>query len=253
MSNLWKDFTSTADKYCRYINVDNFNYAINISLKHNYIFVETPKVGCSSIKLTLQRLELGDSSFSREDFEDLHRRDYSPLLRPQQVGDIDAVLKREGLFRFCFVRNPYTRLLSCYLEKINGNKHQKVQILRQLGFGQNDINKEISFETFVDAVIHQPISMMDPHWRHQYYQTFQDSIQYDFIGKFEQFDAHLNEALHRITPEYTHYLSTEDRHSQDTAEALDQYYTPQLREQVYRCFEKDFQYFKYPADLHGNG
>jgi dermatan 4-sulfotransferase 1 len=253
MSNLWKTFTRTADKYCRYITVDNFNYSVNISLNYRYIFVETPKVGCSSIKLTLQKLELGDPSFSRKDFEDLHRRDFSPLLRPQQVGDLDAFLKREDLFRFCFVRNPYTRLLSCYLEKIVGNKHQKLQILQQLGFGQSDMNKEISFETFVDAVIHQPISMMDPHWRHQYYQTFQDSMQYDFIGKFEQFDADLNEVLHRITPDYTRYLSTEDRHSQDTAEALDKYYTPQLSEQVYRCFEKDFQYFEYPADLHGNG
>ena len=89
MSNLWKNFVTTTDKYCKYVNPDNFNYSINISLKYSYIYVETPKVACSSIKSTLQKMELGDPQFSREDFEDLHKRDFSPLLRPQQIGNID--------------------------------------------------------------------------------------------------------------------------------------------------------------------
>ena len=40
------------------LNNATINYSINVSLQHKHIYVETPKVACSSIKTTLQKLEL---------------------------------------------------------------------------------------------------------------------------------------------------------------------------------------------------
>jgi sulfotransferase famil protein len=93
------------------------NYGANISLMHKYIYIETAKCGCSTIKLTLQRLELGDVNYKRDDFEEIHVREYSPLLTPRQVGSFRNLLNRPDYIKFCFVRNPYTRLLSAYLDK----------------------------------------------------------------------------------------------------------------------------------------
>ena len=249
MSDLWEKYCTSAEKYCRYVGPDNFNYSVNISLKYKYMYVETPKVACSTIKTILQRMELEDPGFQRDDFEDLHNRDFSPLLRPQQVGNLDVLFERKDIFKFCFVRNPYTRLLSCYLDKIKGCKQQKVQVLRQLGSGQDDLDKEITFAEFVGAVIDQPVSCMDPHWRHQYYQTFQENIHYDFIGRFEKIDHDLIIALDKISNSYNKYFGKECRHSQQTSRQLTSYYNEQLRKQVLSKFEIDFRHFNYDENL----
>lgn len=38
-------------------DLDDINYLINISPKYKYIYFETPKVGSSTIKKTLQKLK----------------------------------------------------------------------------------------------------------------------------------------------------------------------------------------------------
>jgi hypothetical protein len=90
--------------------VESVEYGVNISLTHKYIYVATPKCGCSTILLTLQRIELDDPNFQRSDFEDLHLRRFSPLLDPKQVGSFRRLLDDQNYFKFCFVRHPYTRL-----------------------------------------------------------------------------------------------------------------------------------------------
>ncbi len=165
MANPQKSFNQAAAKYCPQVPVAAFDYGLNMSLRHSYVYVETPKVACSSIKSTLLRLELDDPGFYRVDFEDVHNRAFSPLLKPSQIGDLDQFLARSSIFKFCFVRNPYSRLLSAWLDKIAGNRKQKAQVLLQLGHDPNRLDREISFEKFVRAVVAQPVSVMDPHWR----------------------------------------------------------------------------------------
>ncbi|HEY9295004.1 MAG TPA: sulfotransferase family 2 domain-containing protein, partial [Phormidium sp.] len=151
-----------ASQFSKFIEAELFNLSIHISLKHKYLYVDTPKVGCSTIKLTLQRLELEDSQFSRDDFEEIHLRKFSPLLMPIQVGNLDAFINRADIFKFCFVRNPYTRVLSCYLDKIAAPHPVKTQILRQLGRDYTDLHTKVSFEEFISAIEEQPVSIMDP-------------------------------------------------------------------------------------------
>ena len=168
-------------KYLKYATRFNFEYTINISLQHKYVYVETPKVGCSTIKDTLQRMELNFPDLVREDANDIHDRKYSPLLSPSQTCGFDRLLSNSDYFIFCFVRNPYTRLLSAYLDKIvNGSPHKK-SILIAMGEDPSNLDKEITFSEFVDVVCDLPIIDMDVHWRPQYYQTFNDLINFDFI------------------------------------------------------------------------
>jgi len=242
--NLEKNKKSTD-----YLVWAEFNYAVNISLRYKYVFVETPKVACSTIKHTLQKLELGDPDLLWDEFEDIHVRDLSPLLKPSQVN-ITTIIDSSDYFKFCFVRNPYTRLLSAYLEKIKGNKSQKKRILAQLGYNLEDINQQISFEDFVNAVAAQPISVMDLHWRVQYYQTFQDSINYSYIGKLEEFDDDFLVVLDRLgIKDNDQYVSKEQRHKSDANSSIEDYYTEAIRDIVFTKYKKDFDYFGYSSVL----
>ena len=101
-------------------------------------------------------------------------------------------------YLFCFVRNPYTRLLSCYLDKIARGHPEKANILRFLKLNDNDLSYELSFTDFVNAVVQQDPFDMDPHWRIQTEQCFLNYINYSYIGRFESFAEDIIKILDAI-------------------------------------------------------
>lgn len=245
MENLQKKIAKKITKHIKYIPLHEFFYSTNISLQYKYIYVETPKVACSTIKSTLQKLELQDIGLYRENFEDIHKREFSPLLKVQQMADFDTFLQKKDIFKFCFVRNPYSRVLSAYLDKIVGNQSHKGRILLELGHDIDALKQEVSFEEFLAVLSKQTVLTMDPHWRVQYYQTFQDYIDYDFIGKFENFEEDFVYVGKNISDKFHKYYMSEKRHSTDANTMLDEYYTNELKEIVYNIYKKDFDYFGY--------
>lgn len=249
MNQLWKSFTEDAKKYSLDAQVKTFDYSINISLQYNYLFTETPKSACSTIKTILQKMELGNPDFYRDDFEEIHDRDFSPLLKPSQLGSLDFFLKGNRLYKFCFSRNPYTRLLSAYIDKIKSNKPEKRFILQALGRDSNQLEQDIIFEDFVYAISRQEIIEMNPHWRIQYYQTFQENISYDFIGKIENFSEDIKIVLKTINPNYQQFMTTEKRHATNANQLLKTYFTPSLVKLVQQIYEKDFIFFGYDFDM----
>ena len=100
--NLHSEFASDIAGLHPHLTVQAVVYGVNISLRHKYIFVETPKCACTTIKLALQRLELEDAGFARRDPEDIHNREFSPLLNPRQVPSFRALLADQSFFKFCF-------------------------------------------------------------------------------------------------------------------------------------------------------
>lgn len=244
MDNYLKEI----EKYLVYVSHDEFEYDVNISLKYKYVYVETAKVGCSTIKDTLQRMELDYHELVRDNFEDIHRRKYSPLISPSQTCGFDRILKNPNYFVFCFVRSPYTRLLSVYLDKIVNGFPEKRNILIAMGENPSNLSRNISFEEFVEVVCEQSISQMNPHWRVQYYQTFQDSISYDFIGRMESFQNDCNYVFSKIRGDFADYYHSELRHSTNSIERLNQFYNHDLKEKIFSKFRVDFECFGYDRD-----
>ena len=243
-----ENYLKEIEKYLVYVGSDEFEYDINISLRHKYVYVETAKVGCSTIKDTLQRLELDYPEMLRDDFEDIHRRKYSPLISPSQTCGLDRLLQNPDFFIFCFVRNPYTRLLSVYLDKIVRGLPEKGEILIAMGLDPSHLSREISFQEFVDVVCEQSLSQMNPHWRVQYYQTFQDFISYDFIGRLENFQNDCSYVFSKIREDYADYYRSEVRHSTNSSSLLSQFYSTDIKEKAFAKFQIDFEYFGYDKD-----
>lgn len=251
MSNIIKN---NLLKYCKYIPFENFNYFINISLLNKYIYVETPKVACSTIKLTLHRLEIENPKLEKN-FRNIHSREYSPLLKPTQVGNFEQLLKSKKYTKFCFVRNPYTRLLSAYLDKID-SREEDVWIRHRENYfkacgtkpkTEKELMRDIPFEQFVKNISTHTIKQMDPHWRPQYYQTLQEHIEYDLIGKFENIDNDLPKVLKEIFGrKYKKYITEITKHKTNANSKVDQYYTDEIKDMVYETYKKDFEYFGYP-------
>ena len=243
------EYREEVEKYIKYMPYDNFEYAVNVSLKNKYVYVETPKVACSTIKGTLQRIELEHAELVKTDPNDIHDRRYSPLLKPSQTCGLDRLINNPEYFVFCFVRNPYTRLLSSYLDKIEKNKHVKWSILYAMGEDVKKLDKKVSFSDFVDVVCELDVYDMDPHWRVQYYHTFQEEVNYDFIGKLEKFSEDVDYALSKIIHNYRDFYRLKVEHSTKSNEMLSKYYKDDLQEKVYNKFKVDFDYFEYDKDV----
>ncbi len=243
----WDDFRRQADPYHPRTRIDDFKGSTFISLKHNYFHASSPKVGCSTIKKILIQAELGQLT-EFDDFQYIHYREFHPLLSIQQIGNVEAFLSRRDIYKFCFVRNPYTRLLSAYLDKIAKNKGEKWQLLVQNGYGAY-ADHHFSFEEFVNSIIDQPVMYMDQHWRIQYFMTYQERIKYDFIGRFEQFEEDLKNVLIQVNIDPDTYYSSVKPHQTKADLLIHQYYTKALLDKVYQKYQIDFKHFGYSKEI----
>lgn len=243
----WNQFKTEAKPYHKHLRVDDFLHSTYISLRNKFFYAEVPKVACSTIKRMLICAEYGEK-VDFGDFEFIHYREFTPLLTIRQIGSLDRFFARQDVVKFSFVRNPYTRLLSCYLDKIVGNAGQKNQISIQLGYGDGS-DQPISFEEFVDAILVQAPMHMDPHWRIQYDQTFHQGINYDFIGRFERLEEDLRHVISLIGIDFDRYYEVTRPHITGANEKLKQYYTPAIQEKVYQKYKLDFETFGYDENV----
>src|SRR6185312_15520944 len=171
-------------------SLEQSQYLINWSRKFRYVYVEVPKAACSTIKLTLQRIELDDRSYTPAN---KHARARSPLLAPLSAPrDFLRALAAPDYLRFCFVRDPASRILAAYIEKLTGDDFERDMRLEQLGFSQTP-----SFEEFLDVLARRGPGL-DIHWARQVDLLKPDTIAYDFVGRFENFQADFETVLSRI-------------------------------------------------------
>lgn len=142
---------------------------------HRILFVGVPKVATRSILTALKSLAATD-------------RQTHIIVEL----DIDTVLHRYpeagAYFKFTFVRNPWSRAVSCYLDKIRN--HDPIKQARHL-HGRYGLEAGMPFEAFAEWLNSTDGSddVADRHWMSQYRILAYDRpelIKYDFVGRFEQ-------------------------------------------------------------------
>lgn len=225
------------------------NHSMHISLKHGYLYYETPKCACSTIKRRLQILELADTPIRPTG--NVHNRMESPLIAPAQLPreQLNGILKEHRFPKFCFVRNPYTRVLSAYLDKIVRDEPQKAGVLKALG--RNEADTEISFPEFLGSLLNTPPQRMDPHWMPQAFHLSLDLLDYNFIGRFECFEKDFQTALRMILPRETREnlrAVTMDAHKTEASSQLETYFDGSCVDLVRQIFQNDFEALGYSTD-----
>ncbi len=223
------------------------NYRINWSLKHKMIYVETAKVGCTTIKQILQFAEL-DYDESRIP-TDIHDRELSPLKAP--IDDEELFLQClscEDNFTFSFVRNPFTRVLSAYLDKIATSRGSPTRIQQEMG-----IDPEVyipTFAEFVDTVYDQSPWDMNPHWAPQTFLLGMERVRYDYLGRFEFFKGSIDHLLDRKKLKLPKMALTVGReHATGADTRVLEYYSKPLVKRIQEIYEDDFRLLGYGWSL----
>jgi hypothetical protein len=160
-------------------------YGSFVSLEHKFLYVETPKVACSSVKAFLRQLygappvkvEIGAFRETRLDMF-VHVRGNVPLpsLVDLDDGTQKRVLTAPEFLRFAIVRNPYRRLISAWRNKA---------LICEPGYERVHENAR-TFAQFLDFLEDSDLSTCNPHWRRQTDLLFSGAIPYTHIGHIEE-------------------------------------------------------------------
>ena len=222
---------------------EKYNYLTHISLNNNFFYREIPKAACSTVKRNLFLIEYNDNESLMP--EDIHNRLTAPTQNLNSIrSEIDKYQRKYSPFTFSITRNPYTRILSCYLDKFVNNQWEKRNRCESIGFTPND---EISFENFLDAINEQYHSEMDIHWLPQSTILQRYLIKYDYLGKLENFDHDFKLILQRIkfNNEENTTFSNHRHHRTDSIRKLNEHYTNEILQKVNKIYELDFQQLDY--------
>ncbi|MEH6585801.1 MAG: sulfotransferase family protein [Halioglobus sp.] len=223
------------------------DYLINWAVKKSIIYVEVPKTGCTLIKRILQYSEVnGDLSCL---FDDVHDKVKSPLKSPHyDEREFLRAMSSEATCVFSFVRNPITRLLSAYLDKIVGTPGEITS--RQAKMGIEPGRSCPTFHEFVELVGNQTVSDMDVHWSPQTFLLGYKQVDYDYIGRFEFIDLcieHLVSRFGLLIPPNAIQFGLD--HATNAGARVADFYNPEILRKVRDIYHDDFLYLGYGRSI----
>ena len=232
--------------YVKAIGWRSVNLHTHISLVNHYVYLEVPKAGCGTMKATLGGLEA--ARFSAKAVERIQENPHdrsrmTPFVQAFQLpADIlEEVLTSSRYTRFAVVRDPATRLLSGYLEKIRQGLQQSEPIYAVLAAqGRSpDTPKDISFSDFIDVVGGQSSREQDPHWRRQCDHLGLPGIGYDALIHLEDLESswdRIGKLINVSGVQETFYC----RNSTQAENHLGVNYTPELLAKVTDIYRQDY-------------
>lgn len=228
---------------------DQNEYRLHFSKRFRALYVEVPKTGSSTIKRALQLLEVGGDASLLD--KALHDRSRSPLIRPSE-SDLTLLdlLRGPSVFRFGFVRNPYTRLLSCYIEKIIRDASERRRLLPFLGLSPE--TESLSLTDFLLRIRSISDYDRDIHWASQTYLLKSDKIDFTFIGRFENFQRDWTFVLARIARTVPAVVAEArvDHHLTQAGSHVSRYIGSRERDLIEDIYDQDFRSLNYSRDPH---
>lgn len=156
-------------------------------------------------------------------------------------------LKHQDYFVFTFVRNPWDRLLSCYLSKMDPSLANSECYRDGVEFNfwkyGDTFRGDMSFREFVEAVVAIPDPEADIHFasQHIHLTDHLGHLLVDFLGRFERLHNDFAEACHRLrvpVPVLPHHNQTTHGHYSD-------YYDIDMCESVAKRYQRDIELFGY--------
>lgn len=232
---LYLRFSSLEKKWTRRLGLDYYaqNGFIYYLTDSQIAYIEIPKVMSTSIK----------QSFLKEETDQVHRTFSRSLSVKIEVAN------PEEYPIFTFVRNPFSRLVSCYQDRVLKSKqlHRKGEVfLRYLdGF----LYDSKDFADFVQRISVIPACLQDRHFKSQYTIIYEDSLkpigrdEPDFIGHMENIGQDWS-----VLQEQYHLSNLPRRNVSEQAKGKKDwrdYYDEKTAKLVYRLYKKDIESFGY--------
>lgn len=149
-------------------------------------------------------------------------------MKSQYEKKPNSQLKWEEIFKFGFVRNPYTRFVSAYYNLGLDLKH--------------NINDFIQDKDKMDQVYKEEAVLLKPEW--EYLCDNDGNVMVDFVGRFENLHDDWNFLFEKFgynRKERDRYVLVHSNRTDRHKEKL----TPEAKKVLYPIYKKDFEIFNY--------
>jgi hypothetical protein len=218
------------------------NRSIRYAAELNLVYLNNPKAGCSTIKYSLwMAIDAlrGSTSFAGN----VHARKKDPFARnvfalsPAERASISAAPM------FSVVRNPFTRALAAYLDKIPDDLSVWTLFSERIGLKPEVTKKELPFADFVRLISAAPGELLDGHFRPQSDNLLLPFARPCFIGFLENMKP-VEEFLER-----NHVLLQDHRtHATNSSGQIDHYYDSGSIDLIRKKYAGDFAQLGYSDD-----
>lgn len=210
-----------------------------ISSQWSYAYIRIPKAANSTIIRTLQN-NFPDKQITSKSIGDIKKQ----YLHFSDLGLWNVLWLPRQLFIFTVVRNPYSRILSAYLNKV-ASQHTTEHINHAGVIAPHD-DGNLSFRAFC-RYLAAGGEYENPHWMRQS-RILGVSDRIDYIGKVESLEEDLDKIVKRIAPESKLMVERQGQQT-NASDKLKEYYDPECREIVEDVYARDFQYLGYEKKI----
>lgn len=212
--------------YCGGVAIDSADARGCVDYQLGFFYNRIPKAANSTIVTTLARLR-----FNR----DIPSKEAKKLFLSPALLNKNEVQKFKKLYRFTFVRNPFSRTLSAYLDKVERRAKRK--------------EIESSFKSFLLELDAGKL-YSNGHWAPQSDLLLIPLEQFDFIGKIESLHSDLNAVTNRIqNTESDSPIKSIFSNATHANKKLASYYDDEAEDLVRKLYHQDFKLFNYPLEL----
>ena len=208
--------------------------------KPQVCYIQNYKVATRSIRLALSRFlieqETGQNQLEYEAISDAQVEEKDEATkRLMHINQIRAACPDH--FIFTFVRHPLARIQSCYTNRLL----DAAQAKDSERFSIYGIDRDTSFERFVEIIAEVPDKHADRHFRSQHLLVNEgDRTVCDFVGKFENLEDDWMQLKSRFSfPSLPHKNKSSKRPITDFA------LTQQSIRLVEQRYQKDYEIFGY--------
>lgn len=224
----------------------SINFHTHISLVNKYVYLEVPKAGCGTMKATLGSLEgarLNETHAQRFLDKPHNGLKSGAHVRPYQLPSdlLEEVFTAKSYKRFTVVRDPGTRALSGFLEKIMQGLRQSEKITEALGGKAADT---VTFEEFLQVIAAQSSREQDPHWRRQSDHIGLGILNFDSIIHLEDLDRSWDQVAQLTnTPDLDGQFYC--KKSTHAGTRTNEYFTPETLGLISEIYSTDYQNLNY--------
>ena len=166
--------------------------------KRPFVYMKNHKAACSTVLATTLRhqmefLNLPVGSIGN----DIIHKPPKILMRngKRNLNVVDAIgaLEDARYYKFTVVREPVSRILSAFSDKVSGQTKQRAALFKHVGLS---IDRELKLGEFIDIVTQDSVARdLDRHWRPQCKEISYGQIKYDYIGTVDNIGTSLCDVM----------------------------------------------------------
>lgn len=174
-------------------------YLVNHNKK--FIYCPIPKVANSSLRLWVLRIHYDDINCEYNSENITYANQYLTLSRYDD-RERSELINDKKYFKFVFVRNPWSKLVSAYLNIVVDNeKFVREQIEPMYIFLGKDCSliehERLTFKEFITYVYGTPDEEINYHFKSQY--LFFEDYRFDFVGKYESLELDIEFIMNKLS------------------------------------------------------